>query len=140
MVVWLRLTRTQAECLLWLVGLVFRPVSLIAVLKLAASPVRPLNLSFMPRRLMPDIPPTSLVLDAPFVMQQGKDMGLWKPENYGRQFYGLSTLRLGIEKSRNLMTVRLAQQIGMRPVVSYARKFNIVDHMPPVLSMALGGR
>ena len=82
--------------------------------------------------------PTSLVLDAPFVMQQGKDMGLWKPENYGRQFYGLSTLRLGIEKSRNLMTVRLAQQIGMRPVVSYARKFNIVDHMPPVLSMALG--
>lgn len=82
--------------------------------------------------------PTSLVLDAPFVMQQGKDMGLWKPENYGRQFYGLSTLRLGIEKSRNLMTVRLAQQIGMRPVVSYARKFNIVDHMPPVLSMSLG--
>lgn len=82
--------------------------------------------------------PTSLVLDAPFVMQQGKDMGLWKPENYGRQFYGLSTLRLGIEKSRNLMTIRLAQQIGMRPVADYARKFDIVDHMPPVLSMALG--
>jgi penicillin-binding protein 1A len=65
-------------------------------------------------------------------------MGLWKPENYGRKFYGLSTLRLGIEKSRNLMTVRLAQQIGMRPVVDYARRFEIVQHMPPVLSMALG--
>lgn len=82
--------------------------------------------------------PASLVLDAPFVMEQGRDMGLWKPENYGREFYGLSTLRLGIEKSRNLMTVRLAQQIGMRPVVEYARRFGIVDYMPPVLSMALG--
>ncbi|MDD9841480.1 MAG: penicillin-binding protein 1A [Alphaproteobacteria bacterium] len=82
--------------------------------------------------------PASLVLDAPFVMEQGRDMGLWKPENYSREFYGLSTLRLGIEKSRNLMTVRLAQQIGMRPVVEYARRFGIVDYMPPVLSMALG--
>lgn len=82
--------------------------------------------------------PTSLVLDAPFVMEQGRDMGLWKPENYGRKFYGLSTLRLGIEKSRNLMTVRLAQQIGMKPIVTYAKNFGITNHMPPVLSMALG--
>ena len=82
--------------------------------------------------------PTSLVLDAPFVIEQGRDMGLWKPENYGRKFYGLSTLRLGIEKSRNLMTVRLAQQIGMRPIVENAKQFGITDHMPPVLSMALG--
>lgn len=82
--------------------------------------------------------PSSLVLDAPFVMEQGRDMGLWKPENYGRKFYGLSTLRLGIEKSRNLMTVRLAQQIGMKPIVTYAKNFGIAEHMPPVLSMALG--
>lgn len=82
--------------------------------------------------------PASLVLDAPFVMEQGNDMGLWKPENYGRKFYGLSTLRLGIEKSRNLMTVRLAQEIGMKPVVENAKQFGITDYMPPVLSMALG--
>ncbi len=82
--------------------------------------------------------PVSLVLDAPFVMEQGRDMGLWKPENYGRKFYGLSTLRLGIEKSRNLMTVRLAQEIGMRSVVENAKKFGITDYMPSVLSMALG--
>jgi len=82
--------------------------------------------------------PVSLVLDAPFVIDQGSDKGLWKPENYARRFYGLSTLRLGMEKSRNLMTIRLAQQIGMAKVVDYAERFGITDDMPPVLAMALG--
>jgi penicillin-binding protein 1A len=82
--------------------------------------------------------PASLVLDAPFVIDQGSDQGLWKPENYARRFYGLSTLRLGMEKSRNLMTIRLAQQIGMQRVVDYARSFGVSDDMPPVLAMALG--
>lgn len=82
--------------------------------------------------------PSSLVLDAPFVMDQGPGLALWKPENYGHRFYGPSTLRLGIEKSRNVMTVRLAQNIGMGNVRDYARRFNINDNMPPVLSMALG--
>ena len=82
--------------------------------------------------------PSSLVLDAPFVMDQGPGLAFWKPENYGHQFYGPSTLRLGIEKSRNVMTVRLAQNIGMQPIIDYARRFGIVNDMPPVLSMALG--
>ena len=82
--------------------------------------------------------PASLVLDAPFVMEQGNDRGLWKPENYARRFYGLSTLRLGMEKSRNLMTVRLAQEIGMSKVRDYARRFNIHRSMPRVLAMSLG--
>jgi penicillin-binding protein 1A len=82
--------------------------------------------------------PASLVLDAPFVMDQGNDQGLWKPENYARRFYGLSTLRLGMERSRNLMTIRLAQQIGMKKVVDYAEKFGVVSNLPPVLSMSLG--
>lgn len=82
--------------------------------------------------------PASLVLDAPFVIDQGRDQGLWKPENYARRFYGLSTLRLGMEKSRNLMTIRLAQQIGMKKVVNYARSFGVTEEMPPVLAMALG--
>ena len=82
--------------------------------------------------------PASLVLDAPFVMDQGGEHGLWKPENYGRRFYGLSTLRLGMEKSRNLMTIRMAQEIGMPIITSYARRFDINDSMPRVLAMALG--
>ena len=55
--------------------------------------------------------PTTLVLDAPLVLEQGYDLKLWKPENYGKKFYGPSTLRMGLEKSRNLMTVRIAQQL-----------------------------
>ena len=82
--------------------------------------------------------PSSLVLDAPFVMDQGPGLALWKPENYSLEFYGPSTLRLGVEKSRNVMTVRLAQNIGMEPIVELARKFGIKDDMPLQLSMALG--
>lgn len=82
--------------------------------------------------------PSDLVLDAPFVIDQGFGQGKWKPANYSNKFYGPSTLRLGIEKSRNLMTVRLAQEIGMERVADYARRFGIVDDMPLNLSMALG--
>lgn len=82
--------------------------------------------------------PSSLVLDAPFVVDQGPGLAKWKPANYTKKFYGPSTLRLGIEKSRNLMTVRLAQFIGMDAVVDYARRFEIVEDMPGLLSMALG--
>ena len=82
--------------------------------------------------------PSSLVLDAPFVIDQGPGLAKWKPANYTKKFYGPSTLRLGVEKSRNLMTVRLAQFIGMDTVVDYALRFDIVDDMPGLLSMALG--
>ncbi|MFM2130619.1 MAG: hypothetical protein RL477_2165 [Pseudomonadota bacterium] len=82
--------------------------------------------------------PSSRILDAPFVIDQGPGLGLWKPQNYAQHFYGPSTMRLGIEKSRNLMTVRLAQTIGMEKVVENARKFGIGDKMKPTLSMALG--
>ncbi len=82
--------------------------------------------------------PASLVLDAPFVMDQGPGLALWKPENYERDFFGPSTLRFGLEHSRNVMTVRLAQAIGMDKVVDYAHRFGIIDNMQPVLSMSLG--
>lgn len=82
--------------------------------------------------------PSSLVLDAPFVIDLGAVQGRWKPANYTKKFYGPSTLRLGIEKSRNLMTVRLANHIGMDVVVDYAQRFGLVDHMKPYLPMALG--
>lgn len=82
--------------------------------------------------------PSSIVLDAPFVVEQGPGQGRWKPGNYSRRFYGPSPLRLGIEKSRNLMTVRLAQNIGMETVASYAERLGVVQNMPRMLSMSLG--
>jgi len=82
--------------------------------------------------------PNSLVLDAPFVIDQGKELGKWKPENYGKKFYGPSTLRKGIENSRNLMTVRIAQYLGMEKITEIAERSGIMNNMPPVLSMSLG--
>jgi penicillin-binding protein 1A len=82
--------------------------------------------------------PATRILDAPFVLDQGPGLGKWKPANYTRKFYGPSTMRLGIEKSRNLMTVRLAQRIGMPKVAEYAVRFGLVESMPNQLAMALG--
>ncbi|MBF0354646.1 MAG: penicillin-binding protein 1A [Alphaproteobacteria bacterium] len=82
--------------------------------------------------------PSSLILDAPFVMEQAPGLPKWKPQNYTGEFYGPSTMRTGIEKSRNLMTVRLAQAIGMDKVADYAQRFGITPNLQPVLSMALG--
>ncbi|MDX1711151.1 MAG: penicillin-binding protein 1A [Rhodovibrionaceae bacterium] len=82
--------------------------------------------------------PNTLILDAPFVIDQGEGLGKWKPHNYARRFYGPTPMRVGIEKSRNLMTVRLAQAVGMEKISDTAERFGIVDHMPEVLSMALG--
>ncbi|MGI9383684.1 MAG: penicillin-binding protein 1A [Methyloligellaceae bacterium] len=82
--------------------------------------------------------PASVVLDAPVAIDQGPGLGVWKPQNYGKKFSGPSTLRLGIEKSRNLMTVRLAQDMGMPLIAEYARRFGIYDNLMPVLSMSLG--
>ncbi len=82
--------------------------------------------------------PATIVLDAPFVVNQGPGLGKWKPANYTKRFYGPTPMRIGIERSRNLMTVRLAQTIGMEKIVDYAVRLGIVDDMPSVLSMALG--
>lgn len=82
--------------------------------------------------------PSSIVLDVPFVASQGQGLPMWRPENYGMSYAGPSTLREGLEKSRNLMTVRIAADIGMEKVVEYARKFGTSDSMLPVLANALG--
>ena len=82
--------------------------------------------------------PSSLILDAPIEIDQGPGMGVWKPENYEQDFYGPSTLRFGIEHSRNVMTVRLAQDIGMPLIAEYAKRFGVYDNLPPYLSIALG--
>ncbi len=82
--------------------------------------------------------PSSVVMDAPLEISQGPGLGTWRPQNYGGKFYGPSTLRTGIERSRNVMTVRLAQDMGMPLVAEYAKRFGIYDNMLPVLSMSLG--
>jgi penicillin-binding protein 1A len=82
--------------------------------------------------------PSSVVLDAPIRVNQGRSLGIWEPKNYGGKAAGPSTLRLGIERSRNLMTVRLAKDMSMRLVAEYAERFGIYDKMLPVLSMSLG--
>ncbi len=82
--------------------------------------------------------PSSLVLDAPFVIEQGEGLKTWKPENYGKKFYGPSTLRTGIEKSRNLMTVRVAQKVGLEKISKVTNSFGIYNDIPELLSVSLG--
>ena len=82
--------------------------------------------------------PSTLVLDAPFVMEQGEGLKTWKPENYGKKFYGPSTLRTGIEKSRNLMTVRVAQKVGLDQIFKTTKNFGIYEDIPELLSVSLG--
>ena len=82
--------------------------------------------------------PTSLILDAPLVLEQGSDLKMWKPENYGKKFYGTSTLRTGLEKSRNLMTVRIAQDLGLKKIVNFSKQLGIYDNPDELLSISLG--
>jgi penicillin-binding protein 1A len=82
--------------------------------------------------------PSTIVLDGPIEIDQGGGLGVWKPENYDGKPAGPRTLRFGIEQSKNLMTVRLAKDVGMPLVAEYARRFGVYDDMLPVLSMSLG--
>ncbi|MBU6443103.1 MAG: penicillin-binding protein 1A [Alphaproteobacteria bacterium] len=84
--------------------------------------------------------PASEILDAPVALPQGPGLPLWTPKNYEKTFLGLTTLRRGLELSRNLMTIRLAYDIGMDKVVPYALRFGIYDKMTPYLSNAIGAQ
>jgi len=82
--------------------------------------------------------PSTLILDAPIVLDQGDDLKMWKPENYGKKFYGPSTLRMGVEKSRNVMTVRVAQELGIDKVINFSKKLNIYENPEELMSISLG--
>ena len=82
--------------------------------------------------------PSSLILDAPLVLDQGEDLKKWKPENYGKKFYGPSTLRTGLEKSRNLMTVRISRNLGIDKVANFSKKMKIYENPEELLSISLG--
>ncbi len=82
--------------------------------------------------------PSTLVLDAPLVLAQGTDLKMWKPENYGKKFYGPSTLRMGLEKSRNLMTVRISQDLGLKKITKISKELGIYKNPNELLSISLG--
>ncbi|MDC0615827.1 PBP1A family penicillin-binding protein [Candidatus Pelagibacter sp.] len=82
--------------------------------------------------------PSTLILDAPLVLEQGYGLKMWKPENYGKKFYGASTLRMGLEKSRNLMTVRIAQDLGLKKIVNFSKQLGIYENPSELLSISLG--
>jgi len=82
--------------------------------------------------------PSSIILDAPLVLEQGSDLKMWKPENYGKKFYGPSTLRVGLEKSRNLMTVRIAQKLGINKIINFSKDLGIYENPDELLSISLG--
>jgi len=81
--------------------------------------------------------PASVVMDAPIELKL-ENGEMWKPKNYTNKFYGPSTLRLGVEKSRNAMTVRLAHDMGVEKFCSLTETLGIYDKLPPMLAMALG--
>ena len=85
-----------------------------------------------------DFNPASIVLDAPISFPGGPGGRAWTPENYSRQYYGPQSLRRGLELSRNVMTVRLAQAVGMKNVVELSKKMGVADDMQPNLSVSLG--
>jgi penicillin-binding protein 1A len=83
--------------------------------------------------------PSTLILDAPFVADQGPGLPKWKPTNYNTtKFSGPTPLRVGVEDSKNLMTARLGQVVGLEKVAQYVERFGIMDKMPLQYSMLLG--
>ena len=82
--------------------------------------------------------PNTIILDAPFIAEQGYGLKNWKPENYGKQFYGPTTLRKGIEYSRNLMTVRIAENLGIDKILKLSKDLEIYEDIPELLSVSLG--
>ena len=82
--------------------------------------------------------PNSIILDAPFIAEQGIGLKNWKPENYGKEFYGPTTLRKGVEYSRNLMTVRIAQTLGVKKILKLSKDLDIYNDIPELLSVSLG--
>ncbi|MCV6593369.1 MAG: PBP1A family penicillin-binding protein [Silicimonas sp.] len=83
--------------------------------------------------------PATVVIDAPIEVDVGGGR-VWRPKNASNQFYGPTPLRTGIERSRNLMTVRLAEEVGMPVVAGYAERFGVYDRMAPYLANSLGSQ
>jgi penicillin-binding protein 1A len=82
--------------------------------------------------------PATIIVDAP--IEINTPQGVWRPQNSSNRYYGPTPLRTGIEQSRNLMTIRLAQEVGMNVVGDYAERFGVYENLSPVLANALGSQ
>ncbi len=82
--------------------------------------------------------PSSIVMDSPIELSQGAGLPMWRPKNYDGKFLGALTLRTGLEKSRNVMTVRLSQMVGLKPIIMLAKRLGIYDEVPFNYSTILG--
>ncbi len=82
--------------------------------------------------------PSTIILDAPMVINQGPGLPPWRPENFKQEYFGPATMRLGLENSRNLMTIRIAQTIGMAKVAEMAGRLGVIDNMQQTLAMSIG--
>ena len=82
--------------------------------------------------------PVSIIVDAPIEIDTPQ--GVWRPKNSSNKFYGPAPMRVGIEQSRNLMTIRLAQDVGMEVIAGYTKRFGVYDDMQPLLSASLGAQ
>jgi penicillin-binding protein 1A len=82
--------------------------------------------------------PATQILDAPVVYEQEADDKIWKPENYGRKFHGMVTLRDALAHSHNLATVRLLDKVGIKNVIEFARTVGVTSPLPADLSLGLG--
>jgi penicillin-binding protein 1A len=82
--------------------------------------------------------PATIIVDAPIEIETPQ--GLWTPKNASNKFYGPTPMRTGIEQSRNLMTIRIAQEIGMELVASYAERFGVYERLSPFLANSLGAQ
>ena len=80
--------------------------------------------------------PEDAVLDAPATFMTSS--GPYVPHNYDEKFEGAITLRQALAQSRNIPAVKLAQQLGIKTVISYTRRFGISERIPPYLPVALG--
>ncbi len=84
--------------------------------------------------------PSTIILDAPIAIDQGPGLPLWQPENFEKNFLGPATMRQGLQHSRNLMTIRMAQTIGMAKVAEVAERMGAVDKLQQTLAMSLGAQ
>lgn len=82
--------------------------------------------------------PSSIIVDSPIIYDDPSLELKWKPANYSEKFYGPTTLRTGIVKSRNVITIKLVQKLGIQAVIQYAKRFGIEQELPEDLSISLG--
>ncbi len=82
--------------------------------------------------------PMDIILDAPVISTADEDGNVWKPKNFEGKFYGPTTIKEALIKSRNVVTVKVAEQVGIRRIIRYAKKFGIVSDIPADFSVALG--